>query len=269
MNKINIALHIILIWTLLGSGQLQAQEKTISHVGEQWLQYNNLTHISEKWDLFANAGGRWKDGFEKFAILFGRIGAGFSPNDKIRLATGFTYVEFYSEGNRYQVELRPYEELLLRGNVFKLRLSHRFRFEQRFYNPVIDGSIQSDNRFALRFRYALMTGFTLFKLSKTNPDSKFVLNISDEVMINAGRDVVYNVFDKNRFIISPTLQLNKWVSVAVAWNNQFASTKTAGHYVLTNALWVHLSHTINLSKKETEDLQKDFPQPPSSNGLQQ
>ncbi|MEZ4811077.1 MAG: DUF2490 domain-containing protein [Allomuricauda sp.] len=264
MNKTNRALHIILIWTFLGSTRLLAQEKTITHAGEQWLQYNNLTHISEKWDLFINGGGRWKDGFEEFTIFFGRIGAGFSLSDKTMLATGFTYVEFYDDGNRQQVEFRPYEEILLRGSVLRFRLNHRFRFEQRFYNPVIDGDIQSDNSFALRFRYAIMTGFTLFKLSKTNPDSKFVLNISDELMINAGKDVVYNVFDKNRFIITPTFQLNKSVSVAVAWNNQFGSTTTAGHYVHTNALWVHFSHTINLSKKDTRDRENDYMQPPSS-----
>ncbi|MFD2098740.1 DUF2490 domain-containing protein [Flagellimonas iocasae] len=239
----------------------------VTHKEEQWLQYNNLTHLNENWTLFANTGARWKDGFEEFAILFGRAGAAYSVSEKIGVAAGFTYVEFYADKEQYLVELRPYEEVLIRDTgAHTLKLNQRFRFEQRFYNPVVDGKIQSDNTFALRFRYALMTGITLFRLSKDNPDAKFRLNISDEIMFNAGKNIIYNVFDKNRFIISPAVQLNKWITIAVAWNNQFAaSSSEAGHYIYTNALWVNLTHTINLSKKKLGDINGKFPVIPATN----
>ena len=118
----------------------------------------------------------------------------------------------------------------------------------------MDGHIQSENTFALRFRYALSTRIPIATLSKENPDFKLNLGISDEVMINAGKEIVYNVFDKNRFVVSPTVQFNKWMSVALAWNNQFFNTSTAGQYVHTNAFWLQLTHTLHLAHKKDDQL---------------
>ena len=262
MTKSYHPLFLLLLFT----GFLFGQEKTVTHRGEQWLQYNNITHLNEKWSLFANTGARWKEGFDEFAIFFARLGASYALNKNVRLASGLTYVELFANKDLNKVEFRPYEELFVRGTgEHAIKFNHRFRFEQRFYNPAIDGKIQSDNTFALRFRYALMTGFTLFHLSKDNPNSKFRINISDEVMFNAGRNVIYNVFDKNRFSIGPAVQLNKWVAITVAWTNQFTSSSTeAGHYIDTNALWVHLTHTINLSKKKIDEIRDAHPVLPAS-----
>ncbi|RIV45917.1 DUF2490 domain-containing protein [Flagellimonas pelagia] len=245
----------LLLLTLLWPNQDNAQEKEIIHRGEQWLQYNLNIITSEKWNLFGNTGTRWRDSFEKYTLFFGRIGAGYNLNSTIRLSSGFTYAELKREGATYLAEFRPYEELLVRANpAKKFGVSHRFRFEQRFHNPVIDGEIQSENTFAVRFRYALSTRIPITALSKENPDFKLSLGISDEIMINAGKEIVYNVFDKNRFVVSPTVQFNKWMSVALAWNNQFFNTSTAGQYIHTNAFWLQLTHTLNVSHKKDEDL---------------
>lgn len=268
MNPSRQTLFLSLTLLALWGHHVFGQQREVTHRGEQWFQYNNITHLNEKSMLFGNAGVRWKDGFDTFSIFFGRLGGSCAITDNIRVATGFTYVEFYNEDHRYQVEYRPYEELFVRGNGDKLRLNHRFRFEQRFYNPVVEGKVQSDNIFALRLRYALMTGFDLFSLSKTRPDCKFRINISDEVMFNAGDHIVHNVFDKNRFIVMPTVQFNRWMSVSVGWNNQFASTTTAGHYIYTNALWVHFTHTLHLSKK-THGQDEEFTLPPANSNFQQ
>lgn len=237
-----------------------SQEKEVIHRGEQWLQYNLNALLSEKWVVFGNSGVRWRDGFENYSVFFGRIGAGFNLNRTIRVASGFTYAELKSEGNTYLAEFRPYEELLVRPRSDKkFGLSHRFRFEQRFYNPVIDHRIQSDNTFAVRLRYALMTRIPIAKLSKTNADLKLSLRVYDEVMVNAGKNIVYNVFDKNRFVIMPTLQFNKWMTVALGYNYQFFNTSSAGEYVHTDALWFHLSHTINLTKRK--EVEEDYHDP--------
>jgi len=256
--------HIVLIFymALCLSGQLFSQEKEIIHRGEQWLQYNLTAHLNQKWALFGNIGARWRSGFEKYSVFFGRLGGRYTLTDHIKLASGFTYAELHSEGSRYLVEFRPYEELLVTPSPGKkIGLSHRLRFEQRFFNPVIDNQMQSDNTFAVRLRYALMTRIPIATLSKTNTDFKLSLRVYDEVMVNAGKNIVYNVFDKNRFVVMPTLQFNKWMSVALGYNYQFFNTSTAGEYVHTDALWFHLSHTLNLSKKKSENLEDDYHEP--------
>lgn len=238
--------------------EVASQEKEIIHRGEQWLQYNLNTILAEKWSMFGNLGFRWRDGFEEHTFFWGRAGCRYSLTPTIRVATGFTYVEFKGEGSTYQVEFRPYEELLVvpkKGK--KIGFSHRFRFEQRFYNPVVDHKVQSGNTFAVRLRYALSTRIPIAKLSESNPDCKLILAISDEVMVNAGKEIVYNVFDKNRFVITPTLQFNKWMSMALGYNFQFFNTTKAGQYIQSDVMWFHLSHTFNFSKKKMEDIEEE------------
>ncbi|PKQ46009.1 DUF2490 domain-containing protein [Confluentibacter flavum] len=99
-----------------------------------------------------------------------------------------------------------------------------------------------------RFRYSFAVNFTLFKLSKTNPESLFLLRINDEIFINAGKETLNKIFDQNRFVVSPTFQLNNSLSISPTWNSQYASTSTSGHYRQTNVFWLQVRHNLDLSK---------------------
>src|SRR5690606_31654733 len=108
----------------------------------------------------------------------------------------------------------------------KVKFNHRLRVEERFFNPLHN----PNNSFNFRFRYSFAISFTLFKLSKNNPESLFILRINDEIFINAGKETPTQTFDQNRFVVSPTFQLNKSLSISPTWNSQYASTATSGTY---------------------------------------
>jgi hypothetical protein len=126
-------------------------------------------------------------------------------------------------------------------------ITHRYRIEERFFNPVVNGSIQTPNTFNFRFRYAAMISVPLFGLSKTNPDTKFLLNFGDEVFINAGRGIVHTIFDQNRIIISPSFQLSKKMTVSLTWSRQYASTATRASFKRTNITWLQVRHTLDFA----------------------
>ncbi|MDW8417980.1 MAG: DUF2490 domain-containing protein [Chitinophagales bacterium] len=108
-------------------------------------------------------------------------------------------------------ELRPHLEAILRNEFSSFSLEHRFRAEARFFHntdtlrTTLTGGFTFSN---FRFRYRLMANIPIWKISEHRS-----LNgkIGNEIFINAGRDIVINIFDHNRIMASLAFQVNKWM----------------------------------------------------------
>ena len=77
-----------------------------------------------------------------------------------------------------------------------------------------------------------------------------VLNVGDEVFFNAGKNIVYNIFDQNRILVSPTVQFNKNFAVSLTYNYQFAATSTAATFNRTNVVWLQVKQKFNAQHKK-------------------
>jgi hypothetical protein len=82
-------------------------------------------------------------------------------------------------------------------------------------------------------------GVPLVRWGPEDANRLILLNLGNEVFFNAGGQIVYIVFDQNRFIISPTVKINQ-VSYSLTWSNQFAGTAAPGAYVHTQVLWIQV-----------------------------
>lgn len=237
---------------MAGSTILTAQTKNISHGNQQWLQYYNQIKLSEKWTWLSDLGYRWEDGFESSTQYVLRTGLGYTVNPNLKIATGFAHLGFYSSGKVSRVEFRPYQELSMEHKLNKIGVNHRFRIEERFFNPVVNGEIQSPNTFNFRFRYAITASVPLFTLSESNPDRKLSLNVGNEIFINGGKTVVYNIFDQNRFTISPTVHFSKNLNASVTWVSQFAASNMPASYNYRNVIWFQIRQKLDFTKKSPE-----------------
>lgn len=228
----------------ISSHEISAQDKTITHENQQWFQYYNETKLNKDWTLLADVSFRWKDEFNETSQFIVRAGLGYAIKPNLKVAGGMAYSGYYSQDSLHRVEYRPHQEVVYTcGN--KVKFNHRIRIEERFFNPIHT----SNNTFNVRFRYSFAVSFTLFKLSKTNPESLFILRINDEIFINVGKETPTQTFDQNRFVVSPTFQLNKNFSISPTWNSQYASTATSGTYRQTNVFWLQVRHNLDFSKK--------------------
>lgn len=221
-----------------------AQTKKISHENQQWLQYYSEAKLNIYWTLLADASYRRKDDFNENSQLIIRTGLAYSITPNFRMGGGFAYARFYSQDTLNSVEYRPHQELVFKSAFSKIKVNQRLRVEERFFNSLANAT----NAFNFRFRYSLGVSLPLFKLSKNNPDSMFLVNIGDEIFINAGKETVNKTFDQNRLTISPTFQLNKSFSISPTFNSQFASSATSGNYKQTNVFWLQLRHNVDFSK---------------------
>lgn len=110
-----------------------------------------------------------------------------------QFAAGFTYfvqtspqMQDADETNQH-TELRPQLEIATKQKLHqKLSLVHRYWSEFRFFEDA-SGKFPFGN---LRFRYLLELQYS--------PISKLTLKAFNEVHLNAGKNIVYNVFDQNR-----------------------------------------------------------------------
>ncbi len=244
-------LTCLLLFILLAStSTLLGQVKNISTGNQQWLQYYSQIQLSDRWTWLSDAGFRWKGGFEENSQYVIRTGIGYAINPTIRISTGFAHLGFYSSDKVDRVEFRPYQELLVENKFNKVGLNHRYRIEERFFNPVINGQIQPSSSFNFRFRYSVIVSIPLFRLSKGESAKVFLLNIGDEIFINAGKEIVDRVFDQNRLIISPAFKLSEHLTLSLTWNSQFESTSTQAHFVYTNVFWLQVNQKIILKKEK-------------------
>ncbi|MFO7880621.1 MAG: DUF2490 domain-containing protein [Bacteroidales bacterium] len=231
---------------------LFGQQKDVVKSNQQWFQYYNQTKLNNNLTLLYDGSYRWKDRFQKKSQYLIRAAIGYNINSDIQISSGIAHLGFYFSDKLITVEFRPYQEILVKNKFNKIGMNHRYRIEERFFYPVDNGEIQKLGTFNFRFRYAFMFSIPLFKLSKTKTDKAFLLNIGDEIFINAGKEVVNGIFDQNRIIVSPTFKLNESLSLSLTWNSQFASTQSQDIFNYTNVYWFQIKHNLKIGKKQKE-----------------
>jgi len=231
-------------------GNLTAQEKTIIHENQQWLQYYLQLRLSEKWNVQGDAGYRWKESFSARNQYVLRVGGTYRATPALQVGGGMAYSGSYGDEGLEEVEFRPFQDISLKSDFRYFDLSQRFRMEERFYNPVVDGRISSPNDFNLRLRYALTANIPLLHFSEKRPAAQLSLQLGDEIFINAGKAIVTDVFDKNRIVLGPSLQWSKSLTFAFTWSNQFASTAIPDTYRNTQVFWLQIKQQIDLGNKK-------------------
>jgi hypothetical protein len=228
----------------LAAAPTQAQ-KNILKSNQVWLHSYHEGRISEKWTILLDGGFRWRNGVEDKLAYIVRTGAGYSISPRLRLGGGFANLGVYAGNSVVRREYRPYQELLFKDQLGKLNLSHRLRVEERFFKDLALDFATVD--FNFRFRYAFSVGIPLARLSKKDPQRKIILNLGDEIFINAGKEIGHSIFDQNRLILSPTLQWNKALSVSFTYNSQFAGTPQPETYLKSHIAWLQIRHNLDFS----------------------
>ncbi len=239
---------IILIFLISVSTTALAQNKSVKKSSQQWIQYYNQSKIGNKWTWSFDGGCRWNTLFNKPYQYIVRTGVGYQLNSTMKVSAGFAHLGFYTSGKLSKIECRPYQEFAINDKYKNLGILHRFRVEERYFKNVVNGDIQPGHTFTFRLRYQCIFNLKILKLSSTNPDKTLTINAGDEIFINAGKKVVYNIFDQNRFLIGPSVSFSKDLSIGITYNNQFAAINKSNSYNHTDILWLIIRQNLDLTK---------------------
>lgn len=142
-----------------------------------------------------------------------RTGLGYDVNENNNILLGYGFIDSRNrviETNEILKvnEHRIYQQFISKQAIGKLKIQHRYRFEQRF--------IEDD--FKLRYRYFLSLKIPLQKTNK-----KYYISAYNELFVNATGE---NTFDRNRIYGGLGYALNSNIKLELGYMNQIFNTSS-------------------------------------------
>lgn len=218
------------------SARAQLPPKQVRQQAQVWLSMNAHYRFNQHWGLIGDVHIRRNNFLRDPSFDFARAGLSYWFNDRMFVAAGYGHlwtapakIEWNTWGNEHRI----YQQFQYNGKLGKTLVSHRIRNEQRWQQVIVDDAYVGRFRFSNRVRYQVSFGFPIFK----NPKAP-VLVLSDELLIQFGKELVYNTYDQNRLFIGIRQNLSKQLSFDFGYMNVYQQRITGYQY--------DMNHTIRL-----------------------
>jgi hypothetical protein len=246
---------VVLLCLMMVSVQLWAQRQVI-HQNLYWVRYTNTIALNNpKLSVQFEAEGRrfFETSERHHFIMHSRLHYRVTP--QFNVAGGITYsrqsTQFpFRDFNLVVPEIRLVQEANYNIPISRrVSIQQRLRIDNRFIRSN-DGRILNEGYyFNFRFRFRLQGSFLLNKdLSK----NATILKVSNEVMVNAGSRIVYNIFDQNRIYLGVEKRFSKSISGEIGYLHWYQQTSAGDIFFNRNIIRTTLFHNIKLSKAKVE-----------------
>lgn len=181
-----------------------------------WLIYIGNKKINSKWNIHNEIQYRNYNAIGDLEQLLLRTGLGYTFNEgKSNVLLGYGYIlsENYIDNTNQKGsvnEHRIFQQFISSQNIGAVKLSHRYRFEQRF--------VESD--FKMRFRYFL--GLNL----PFSASSKYYVSAYNEIFLNTES----SIFDRNRIYAGLGYQINNAIKIEAGYMSQLFETSSRDQF---------------------------------------
>lgn len=212
------------------------KQKEINQQFQTWVSLNSVTKFSQNWGIAADIHLRSNEFFEDTNFFLLRGGLSYIPSAKFSFTAGFVHLWLSPKNASWTTisdENRPYQQLQMNTKSGKINIIQRIRNEQRWQEIVINDVATGKNKFSNRVRYLLGTTIPIF-----NKKSAPILIVSDELLVQFGKDIVLNTFDQNRIFIGIKQSINPKLSFDFGYMNIYQQKSSGYQY--------DMSHTLRL-----------------------
>ena len=214
-----------------------------------WIGYANQTWLTPRIGTWFDVGLRWSGLMGEWNTYLVRPGLNYRLSDEVTATVGYALFGQRLPGAApltVRMEHRPWQQVNWVQNAGRVQVTQRYRAEQRFIHRTAGSELTKGYRFNHRLRYQLSGAISL----RDSTRKALVLLVGDEILINAGRQVVYNHFDQNRVFVTLGYQLTKTFSLQAGYMYTF-SQLALGNQFLHGHVWrLSLLHNVKLSNIE-------------------
>jgi hypothetical protein len=237
---------VVFLFLVTTSTRLLGQKSTINQ-NLYWLRYYNQFTLNKKfvWHNELEERRFFDKNRLNNLIIHSRLHYNLKPNTEI--AIGLTYSlqnpqNPNSTSNLIIPEIRPVQEFnyTMRINN-KLSLQQRLRIDERFIRKNDGEKLLDGYNFNFRFRLRFQL---IYKLKEEKNKNQTTLKIADELMINAGKDIVYNQFDQNRIYIGIQQKLNKNVALELGYLKLHQQKASGNQFLNRDIVRLSLYHRL-------------------------
>jgi hypothetical protein len=220
-----------------------------------WFMYVGNHKLSDKWGLHLEAQWRRNEIILHNQQLLLRAGVNYHLNAQVALTAGYCYVITYPYGGLAAKAMFPenriWEQLNMKTGIGAVEIINRFRLEQRYVNgPVLrDGSyVPGDAVYTNRVRW--LNRYSVPFKGKTIEDRSVYFSFYNEIYINFGKNVGYNIFDQNRAYLALGYKIPKLGRLEIGYLNQLIFRPDGIRVEQNHTLQVGLSSNFEFRKKE-------------------
>jgi hypothetical protein len=232
----------------------KAQTRTHAYNTNAWLMYFGNHKFTSRMGLHAEVQWRRSDIFSENQQLLLRTGIDFYAKPDVRFTIGYAFVETYPYGE-FAVqhpfpEHRIWQQLFLQQDLGKVKLAHRYRLEQRMIGNASTGQF-ADGRYENRMRYMAKATINI-----TNGKHPVFAALYDEIFINFGKDVGYNIYDQNRlygavgYTISPNFKMELGYLYQIVQLRNLDGTSLKNRIENNHTLQIALFSNVALAKQK-------------------
>ena len=218
-----------------------------------WLGSVNTIRFNQHWAVVADFHYRTYDFTANpyNYITRGLLNYWFSEN----LTAGIGYGHMWSgamtsEPHPYSNEDRITEQVQLTSKKGRFSITNRWRLEQRWQQKIIDNKKTNDYRFTDRVRYALTFVYSPFKNKMLPSFTNY-----EEVMVQFGKEVVYNTFDQARISFGIRQPITPHLNADINYMYVYQQQLSGNQYLQGNTLRVYINYNVGWQKNNSK--QKD------------
>lgn len=227
--------------------------KSTEHINQLWFGYVNQIRFNDKWELWTDVNLRTKENFvNNFSVSIVRFGLTYYLTPDIKLRAGYAWVEYFPGDNHKNVtmpEHRPWQQVQWQTKYGKNRLVQSLGLEERFRRKILNNDeLAAGYNFNYRLRYNLRYEVALDEKGIAPGAISFI--IYDEININAGKQIVYNYFDQNRFYTGLKFQTGKYTNLQLGWLNIFQQQASGNQYRNIGLIRLFFYQNIDLRHKQ-------------------